>query len=634
MSAGMGAAMTWPSFVNPLGAVLFLAAIPLVILYFLKLRRPRVEIPSLVLWQSVVNDQRVNSPFQKFRRNLLLLLQLLILTLLVLALTQPFIGSAAGTAEFTPILIDCSASMSAIDPATGETRLSLILDQVRERINNLRSDQQFALFTFASTGRRLTEFTNDRRVLLQALESIEATDLPAQLDDVLRMAAAYTTSFPIREVILLTDGNLPESVEFELPFSLQVKRLQVQGANLGITEMTARRDGKDGWELFIRITGASEELQTAELQLYQNGEQIFTERISAAAGDGERLVFPIETDTLALVEARLIPAGEDVLETDNRCWLTLPATRSLQVLTLGQLTTWQRAVNVLDGVEQEVVTGGVPDQTEYDLIISDGEIPEGINAPVTLFVDVIPEDLSGLIEKREDVCTVTDWNRTAPLLQHVSLGDVQIGEQPAWGPEIGLRELEERGYEVLAEGNAGPLLLQKREGLKTTWWFTFHTDRSTLPYRVGFPILAANAVNSSLKQAALSEVSAAPTGVLPALQLDAGQDYQVEAPDGSLTAVRSGMTGLLTGIGASEVGQYRVRDGNDVVSIVGTGLLSLSETSLSAVDELRFAEVQVDTDATIRLETDRPLWWGLALGAFVVMLVEWWYFQRVRGVVD
>ncbi len=634
MSAGMGAAMTWPSFVNPLGAVLFLAAIPLVILYFLKLRRPRVEIPSLVLWQSVVNDQRVNSPFQKFRRNLLLLLQLLILTLLVLALTQPFIGSAAGTAEFTPILIDCSASMSAIDPATGETRLSLILDQVRERINNLRSDQQFALFTFASTGRRLTEFTNDRRVLLQALESIEATDLPAQLDDVLRMAAAYTTSFPIREVILLTDGNLPESVEFELPFSLQVKRLQVQGANLGITEMTARRDGKDGWELFIRITGASEELQTAELQLYQNGEQIFTERISAAAGDGERLVFPIETDTLALVEARLIPAGEDVLETDNRCWLTLPATRSLQVLTLGQLTTWQRAVNVLDGVEQEVVIGGVPDQTEYDLIISDGEIPEGINAPVTLFVDVIPEDLSGLIEKREDVCTVTDWNRTAPLLQHVSLGDVQIGEQPAWGPEIGLRELEERGYEVLAEGNAGPLLLQKREGLKTTWWFTFHTDRSTLPYRVGFPILAANAVNSSLKQAALSEVSAAPTGVLPALQLDAGQDYQVEAPDGSLTAVRSGMTGLLTGIGASEVGQYRVRDGNDVVSIVGTGLLSLSETSLSAVDELRFAEVQVDTDATIRLETDRPLWWGLALGAFVVMLVEWWYFQRVRGVVD
>ena len=66
--------MRWPSFVNLFGAWFFLALIPLIILYFLKLRRPKMEVPSLVLWQSVVNDQRVNSPFQKFRRNLLLLL--------------------------------------------------------------------------------------------------------------------------------------------------------------------------------------------------------------------------------------------------------------------------------------------------------------------------------------------------------------------------------------------------------------------------------------------------------------------------------------------------------------------------------------------------------------------------------
>ncbi|MCA9009578.1 MAG: BatA domain-containing protein, partial [Planctomycetaceae bacterium] len=58
----MDSAMKWPGFVNLFGAWFLLALIPLIILYFLKLRRPKMEVPSLALWQSVVNDQRVNSP--------------------------------------------------------------------------------------------------------------------------------------------------------------------------------------------------------------------------------------------------------------------------------------------------------------------------------------------------------------------------------------------------------------------------------------------------------------------------------------------------------------------------------------------------------------------------------------------
>ena len=634
MSAGMGAAMTWPGFINPIGAWLFLAAIPLIVFYFLKLRRPRLEVPSLVLWHSVVNDQRVNSPFQKFRRNLLLLLQLILLALLVLALTQPFIASSAGSAEFTPVLIDCSASMAAIDPATGKTRLELVQDEVRGLIDNLRSDQQLALFAFASTGRRLTEFTNDRRTLLQALDSLAATDVPAQLDDVLRMAAAYTTSFPIREVLLLTDGNLPSSVDFELPFRLDVRRLQLPAANLGITEMSARRSGPEEWDLFVCVSGSSEELLTAELQLFQNGEQVFAEPISASAGDGERLVFPVVSAGRAILEARLVPGDDDALETDNRCWLSLPEARSLQVLTYGRLSAWQRAVGVLEGVEQEATESGVPEQSEYDLIISDRAIPDGISARQKLFVDVIPDDLAGLIQKLEDISLVTDWNRTAPLLQHVSLGEVQIGELPAWAEGAGVGDVEERGYEVLAEGSSGPLILQKREGLQTSWWFTFQTERSTLQHRVAFPILVANAVDSSLRQASLSEVSAAPTGVLPPLQLEPATDYTVLTPEGDEVRGRSGMTGLLTGIGAASVGRYEVSEGGDVVAVIGTGLLSLAETSLDAVEQLSFAEVSVDAEATVVLDTDHPLWWGLALGAFLVMLLEWWYFQRMRGVVQ
>ena len=58
-------------------------------LYFLKLRRRELPIPSTLLWKKAIQDLQVNAPFQKLRKNLLLLLQLLLLLLLLLALSRP-----------------------------------------------------------------------------------------------------------------------------------------------------------------------------------------------------------------------------------------------------------------------------------------------------------------------------------------------------------------------------------------------------------------------------------------------------------------------------------------------------------------------------------------------------------------
>ncbi len=87
-------------------AWLFALAAPLVLFYFLKLKRPRVQVPSLVLWRRVIEDRRVNSPFQRFKRNLLLLLQMALLMLLCLAALQPFWRAGQTQADRLPVLID------------------------------------------------------------------------------------------------------------------------------------------------------------------------------------------------------------------------------------------------------------------------------------------------------------------------------------------------------------------------------------------------------------------------------------------------------------------------------------------------------------------------------------------------
>lgn len=625
--------MNFLNFVNLYGAWFFLAVIPLVILYFLKLRRPKVDVPSLALWQSVLNDQRVNSPFQKFRRNLLLLLQLLLLALVILALMQPFVPSNAGTSEYLPLLIDNSASMGAIDEGSGKSRLDGVRERVREQIENLSGNQQIALFTFSSTGRRLTEFTNDRRQLLKALEEIQPTDLPAKLDDVLRMTAAYTTSFPIDRVTVLTDGNLQEKVEFELPFNLNIVRIGAPADNLGITELSARRSGADEWEVFVRVTGSAEQLLEAELQLFENGQQTQSSKVEVSKDDAERLVFPVTGQQAVLLEARLVPAGFDALAADNSVWLSLPAVRPLKVLSSESLNSWRRAAAAVPNVESGVISGETGDVPEgsWDLLISDKPDDAKLPIPVKVLVGIIPEDLKSLISVKEELGAVVDWNRTAPLLRHVQLAEVEFAELPTYAEGASTKDLEDRDYEVLVDGKAGPLLLQKREGLQTTWWFTFHTDRSTLPFRVGFPILAANAVDAAMKQSSLAEVNAAPTGVLPVQNLDPETEYRVRSPDGTLKTLRSNAAGLLVGASAGRVGLYEILDGEETVAAVGTGLLNLHETSLADVEELRFTEAAVATQAAEKLATDQPLWWMLAFAGLGMLLFEWWYFQRARN---
>ena len=72
--------MNWISSLSPAQWALFSAVpIGIVLLYFLKLRREPVEVPSTYLWARTVEDLHVNSLFQRIRQNLLLLLQLLVI---------------------------------------------------------------------------------------------------------------------------------------------------------------------------------------------------------------------------------------------------------------------------------------------------------------------------------------------------------------------------------------------------------------------------------------------------------------------------------------------------------------------------------------------------------------------------
>src|SRR5262245_58059705 len=101
----------------PLWASLLLFLVPflVILLYFLKLKRQPLHVPSTFLWKKSIEDLHVNSLFQWLRDNVLLLVQLLILLLLIYSLMAFQLHGKAGAGRHYILIVDNSASMSVKD---------------------------------------------------------------------------------------------------------------------------------------------------------------------------------------------------------------------------------------------------------------------------------------------------------------------------------------------------------------------------------------------------------------------------------------------------------------------------------------------------------------------------------------
>jgi hypothetical protein len=503
----------------------------------------------------------VNSPFQRFKRNLLLLLQVLLLTLLVIAAMQPFWRGRSARVRRIPVLMDCSASMAALDKPHGSSRIDAAKRMVREMIDGLLPDQQLCLISLSRTARKRSDFTNDKRVLREALDEIAVEDVPSDIEDALRMTQGLAQSTEFEKVFLFSDGNLPARAHFDLCFALDYQQLPPAGPNLGITSLNARRTAEGDWDVFVLVEGSAEAEGPATVELTQDAHVTATEHISVGRGKAERMVFQVQGGKPSSVTVSLSPSGFDSLSSDNVAFLDLPAVRPLQVYAPTSLGAYRHALSAFKdlGLHSEDDESGL--HAAYDLVVTDRTGDFAIEGKTCCYVGLIPDDLQALVSVGQEGAGVVDWRRSSPLLQHVELGDLAILDEPRSHEGVSEHDYENLGYEVLIHGDRGPLLLQKRAGDRLLFYFLLHTDRSTLPYRIGFPVLVANLVQMAMDQAGLAEAHSIRSGVLPDLLVEPNRAYEIKGPDGRTRAAQSNEAGMLSGIPAPQVGYYTVFEG-------------------------------------------------------------------------
>ena len=315
--------MTWltPAIAGIAAAI----AVPsLIILYFLKLRRRDVEISTTLLWKKTIQDIQANAPFQRLRRNILLLLQLIVLAGILAAVAQPQIHGETSAGKQRVILIDRSASMAATDGEPDKiggapgamTRLDKAKETALKLVDSLRESSvigtgpvdEAMVIVFDTTAEVRHQFTADKARLRAAIESIEPSDAPSQLTEALRLARAHLPDKVLTDVRtdasgnatteditlegvkaggatihLFSDGRLPDaesaitSAEDEVSF-VQVGR--TDASNVAITAMRADRafDSPVDISLYVGLQNTARTPQAVELELLING---VTSRVSA-----------------------------------------------------------------------------------------------------------------------------------------------------------------------------------------------------------------------------------------------------------------------------------------------------------------------------------------------------------------
>jgi Ca-activated chloride channel homolog len=669
------------------GALAFsLLAVPIILLYMLRLRRREMPVSSAMLWQLLLRDRQSNTPWQKLRRQLLLFLQLLILAAMVLALARPAQPVPSLVSGSALILLDGSASMLASDVAP--TRFDAARKAALDAVEALPENTPVTVILAGIQPRVLASNETDRASLRRALNAAQAEPGSANWPAAFAItASAYTSaagaSATRPTILLISDGGIASATLPGLPGEVRYLMMGKSGENLGITALAVRATGgnasagadasanADGAQIFANVHNYGSQGRSAILSFYAGDALIEARQVEIAPGGDQSVILNVKPDGPQRYNARLsnlsAQSALDAFPLDDRAYAIYRPAAGGKVLlaTRGNLFLRQ-LLSSLPGVKSAVVIAGenalgtadgapagtaVPDPTAatpvdipksgYDVTILDGLFPTELPAGQLLLINP-PENplftVTGIFQV-SGATRILDH----PLTRFLSWENVHVRQArqvtlPEWA-------------EPLVTTDAGPLVFagEVKQGAarRRVAVITFDLHDSDLPLQIAFPVLFSNLLQylsptSSLSAAGVpvagnpvsdsSGVAIQPGGsvlIRPAtdlreflVQAPGGQSYRLQPEEGQALFTQAAAPGFYT-----VTYPDHAEMGTDAFAV---NLFSPDESTILPRGTLQIGQTAVapTTPAAIG---QRELWpWAAAL-ALIVLLLEWWLYHRQQS---
>lgn len=339
---------------NPVGLAGLAALLPLVVLYLVRPDPRELSLPTVQFLAEERDDGGARPVLRRLTRDLLFLLQVLVVVALALALASPYVNlDRPGAGGSTVVVLDTSASMAT------ETGDGTRFDAARAAASDAVAGETTVLTTAPETGTLVDAGAGSEA--RSALQRAAVTGASGDLRGALSRATAVAGN----------DGRVVVFSDFvdESGWRSAVRAARANGASVDLRQFDGGGDdnvgivGRDvterGASVTVRNTGTEPATRTVRL-----GDQ--AREVSLAPGDVRELSFdvPVEGGTVEL-------SSRDSFPTDDAAPVATPEDATVEVLLLtneadSPLAT---ALDVIGSVDLTVAQPPASVDGEYDVAI-------------------------------------------------------------------------------------------------------------------------------------------------------------------------------------------------------------------------------------------------------------------------
>jgi len=473
------------SIFNP-SAFYLLPLLGVILFFYLLKGRPReLIISSTLFWRRIGQTLSAQRIRWRLPPELLLFLQIALLSLLIMALAQFFLLKKEKGKSMV-IVIDTTASMQATDLIPN--RLAIAKKRAQEFIKELPQNTRLALVQAGKRPQLVANFSDERSYLLKELEDLSATDVTGNEEAALKLAASLFPSQTQGRVIFFTDGAFEFDSDSLLPGVEYVLIGEKSCRNLAITSLEVRPRTVDSkkYEVLVKVRNFSSRKEKFSFSLWLRESLISKGELALSSQEERAYIYHLETKERSILKVEICPYPQDDLAADNTAYALFGSSEDLNVLLVSEGNLFLKtALESYSWINLYQKQRALPEEiSDYDLVIFDGIIPPLLERGNIVCLGVLPLNFSSEKPNLQFNPILTEWQIDHPLLRFVNFENMNVRQS------LEIRPFP--GSDVLLKSSEGPLIqVWEKEELRLLF-IAFDLYSSDFPLQIGFPVFIFN----------------------------------------------------------------------------------------------------------------------------------------------